>query len=165
MADLGGVSLWLERARRAQAGSPEGGEALSVVLDSFALLSWLQAEKGAAVVEAHLTKAATSKGTRCWVSIVNLAEVHYRLHRTLGKDAADGFWKQALRGEIPLTIVDATRPRVLEAVQLKARFPIAMADAFAVQAAREKDVPLVTGDPEIRLVEKAGEVQVAWIER
>jgi hypothetical protein len=48
---------------------------------------------------------------------------------------------------------------------LKARFPIALADAFAVQVAREKDVPLVTGDPEIRAVERAGEVRVEWIPR
>jgi len=138
---------------------------MSVCLDSFALLSWLQAEAGAAVVEAHLAKAAASKGTRCWVSVVNLAEVYYRLHRMLGKDVADGFWKEATRGVIPLSVVDATRPRVLEAARLKARFPIALADAFAVQVAREKEVPLVTGDPEIRSVEKAGEVQVTGIAR
>jgi len=138
---------------------------VSVCLDSFALLSWLQAETGAAVVEAELAKAAASRSTRCWVSVVNLAEVYYRLYRTLGKDAADGFWKEATRGDIPLTVVDASRPRVLEAARLKARFPIALADAFAVQVAREKDVPLVTGDPEIRSVEKAGEVRVSWIAR
>ncbi|HQP87283.1 MAG TPA: type II toxin-antitoxin system VapC family toxin, partial [Thermoanaerobaculia bacterium] len=63
------------------------------------------------------------------------------------------------------SVVDATRPRVLEAARLKARFSIALADAFAVQVAREKDVTLVTGDPEIRAVEKAGEVRVTWIER
>ena len=52
-----------------------------------------------------------------------------------------------------------------KAARLKARFPIALADAFAVQVAREKDVVLVTGDPEIRAVEKAGEVRVTWISR
>jgi predicted nucleic acid-binding protein len=138
---------------------------VSVCLDSFALLSWLQSEAGAAIVEARLAEAAASKGSRCWVSVVNLAEVYYRLHRTLGKDTADGFWKEALQGVIPLSIVDATRPRVLEAARFKARFPIALADAFAVQVASEKDVPLVTGDPEIRSVEKAGEVRVSWLER
>ena len=132
---------------------------------SFALLSWLQGEQGAAIVAGHLSEASTSRGSRCWISAVNLAEVYYRLHRTLGAGSADEFWKGALRGEIPVAVVDATRPRVLEAARLKARFPIALADAFAVQVAREKSVPLVTGDPEIRAVEKAGEVRVEWISR
>ena len=138
---------------------------MSVCLDSFALLSWLQGEPGASVVEAHLAKASAGRGTRCWASVVNLAEVYYRLFRSLGMEAADDFWKAAIRGEIPVTIVDATRTRVLEAARLKARFPIALADAFAVQAAREKDVPLVTGDPEIRAVEKTGELRVSWLAR
>ena len=138
---------------------------MSVCLDSFALLSWLQGEQGAATVGGHLSDASASRGFRCWISAVNLAEVYYRLHRTLGPGPADEFWKGALRGEIPVAVVDATRPRVLEAARLKARFPIALADAFAVQVAREKDVPLVTGDPEIRAVEKAGEVRVEWIAR
>lgn len=138
---------------------------MSVCLDSFALLSWLQGEAGAAVVEEHLARSAASRSSRCWVSAVNLAEVYYRLERTLGRDAADGFWKGALRGEVPVSVVDATRPRVLEAARLKARFPIALADAFAAQVAREKDVALVTGDPEIRAVDEAGEVRVTWIDR
>ena len=138
---------------------------MSVCLDSFALLSWLQGETGSLVVEGHLSDASSGKGFRCWISLVNLAEVYYRLHRTLGAGAANDFWKGALRGEIPVSVVDATRPRVLQAARLKARFPIALADAFAVQVAREKDVPLVTGDPEIRAVERAGEVRVAWISR
>jgi len=140
---------------------------MSVCLDSFALLSWLQGETGASAVERHLAAAASSssRAARCWISVVNLAEVYCRLHRTVGEGAADDFWKGALRGEIPLSVVDATRPRVLEAARLKARFPIALADAFAVQVAREKGVPLVTGDPEIRAVEKEGEVRVSWIAR
>ncbi len=138
---------------------------MSVCLDSFALLSWLQGERGASDVEAHLARAASAKDSRAWISVVNLAEVYYRLHRILGADAADGFWKGAIRGEIPVSVVDATRPRVLAAARLKARFPIALADAFAVQVAREKGVPLVTGDPEIRAVEKAGEVRVSWLTR
>jgi ribonuclease VapC len=51
----------------------------------------------------------------------------------------------------------------LEASRLKARYPIAYADAFAIQLAREMDVPLVTGDPEIRALEKEGLLQVIWL--
>ncbi len=138
---------------------------MSVCLDSFALLSWLQREQGAPIVEDYLAAASTAPDTRCWISVVNLAEVYYRMHRILGADAANDFWKGALRGDVPVSVVDATRPRVLEAARLEARFPIALADAFAVQVAREKDVALVTGDPEIRAVEKAGEVRVEWISR
>lgn len=138
---------------------------MSVCLDSFALIAWLQDEPAAAIVEGHLKKAADTGDFSCYVSIVNLGEVYYRIWRLRGAVAADAFWAQAVRGVLPVELVQATRSRVLKAAQLKARFPIALADAFAVQAAREMDVPLVTGDPEIKALEAAGEVHVGWLPR
>lgn len=135
---------------------------MSVCLDAFALLSWLQDEPGADQVEEFLERAITQKEFRCWISWINLGEVYYRLSRARGMDEADAFWRD-VRRSIPITPVGVTARRVLEAARLKARYAIALADAFAVQLAREMDLPLVTGDPEIRVLEERGILQVIWL--
>lgn len=138
---------------------------MSVCLDSFALLAWLQNEPGAAVVERYLDRAAQEKSFACFVSIVNLGEVYYRIVRTRGPDAADSFWKFVFRGRLPVTPVQATRARVLKAARLKGKYALAYADAFAIQVAMEREVPLVTGDPEIRAVEQSEGLRVEWLEQ
>lgn len=135
---------------------------MSVCLDAFALLSWLQDEPGADQVEGFLERAATEEEFRCWISWINLGEVYYRLYRTRGMGEADAFW-QDVRRSIPVTPVGVTAGRVLEAARLKARYPIALADAFAVQLAREMGLPLVTGDPEVWALEEQGVLQVIWL--
>ena len=52
---------------------------------------------------------------------------------------------------------------VLSAAHLKANFPIALADAFAIVAAQSHDGVLVTGDPEFKAVEE--EIRIEWIGR
>jgi predicted nucleic acid-binding protein len=136
---------------------------LSVCLDSFAVLAWLQDEPGALAVERHLDRAARETSFRCLISIINLGEVYYRIGRTRGPDAADGFWELVFRGRLPVTPVQATRARVLQAARLKARHSMAYADAFAVQVAQEYEVPIATGDPEIRAVEEPEGLRVEWI--
>ncbi|MGB9873329.1 MAG: type II toxin-antitoxin system VapC family toxin [Anaerolineae bacterium] len=135
---------------------------MSVCLDAYAILAWLQDEPGAEFVEEFLRKGAGEKGFRCFVSWVNLGEVYYRLFRLLGLETADAFWRD-IRRSLPVTPVEATPRRILDAARLKARYPIAFADAFAVQVALEMKVPLVTGDPEIRTLEQERGLSVIWL--
>ncbi|MDW8064594.1 MAG: type II toxin-antitoxin system VapC family toxin [Anaerolineae bacterium] len=132
---------------------------MSVCLDAFALLSWLQDEPGAAHVQELLERAAHEEEFRCWISWINLGEVYYRLCRARGMEEADTFWRD-VRRSIPLTPAGITPGRVLEAARLKARYPIALADAFAVQLASELGLPLVTGDPEIEILAEQGILQI-----
>lgn len=136
---------------------------MSVCLDSFALLAWLQDEHGAGQTEEFLNRAAREEGFRCFVSAINLGEVYYRLYRIRGNDEADAFWEDVRQHILPLFVVEPTQRRVLQAARLKAQYPIAFADAFAAQLAQEMRSPLVTGDPEIRALEAAGLVQVIWL--
>ena len=62
-----------------------------------------------------------------------------------------------------MTVVDVSRSTVLAAAHVKARFPIAYADAFAVAAAHEWGGVLMTGDPEFRPLADAGLVSVEWL--
>ena len=47
------------------------------------------------------------------------------------------------------------------AAELKARYPISYADAFALASAIEHQAELVTGDPEFRQVENL--VKIVWV--
>lgn len=135
---------------------------MSVCLDAYAMLSWLQEESGAALVEGYLERAVREPDFACYVSIINLGEVIYRLYRTRGSEEAGWFWEDAMRGEVPVTVIDATPARVREAAFLKGQYRLAYADAFAVQLAMEKGLTLVTGDPEISSLHEDGLLSVEW---
>jgi predicted nucleic acid-binding protein len=136
---------------------------VSVCLDAFALLAWLRSEPGADLVEGFLNQADGETDFNCFISLINLGEVYYRLCRLRGGEQADAFWEDARRHVLPLSIVGPTQRRVLQAAQLKARYPIAFADAFAVQLTREMEIPLVSGDPEIKLIEAKEQLRVIWL--
>lgn len=113
---------------------------MSVCLDSWAVLAWLDGEEPA------LSRVERSLGDRPVVSWVNLVEIYYRVARDQGQGAADetlGDLRAALAPELPGTA------RMTEVARLKARAPIALGDCFAVATAAAHDLPLLTGDPEI----------------
>jgi len=80
------------------------------------------------------------------MSWINLVEVYYRTIRDHGKEEAN-------------RTLDELRPRVTEhlpgvsamraAANLKAFYPMALADCFAVALAASEGAVLLTGDPEI----------------
>lgn len=83
----------------------------------------------------------------CLLNVVNLGEVFYRLIQVEGRTKATDRFARFRRG--PVTIVPARESLVLEAAELKARYALSYADAFAVATARQAALPIVTGDPEI----------------
>jgi hypothetical protein len=113
---------------------------VSVCLDSWAILAWLDGEEPAlSVVEASLAN-------RPIASWLNLVEVYYRVARDQGNAVADetlGDLRAVLTPDLPGTA------RMIDVARLKARAPIALGDCFAVITAAAHDVPLLTGDPQI----------------
>jgi hypothetical protein len=71
---------------------------VSVCLDSFALLAWLQDEPGADITEGFLRQAASGQGFQCFVSAINVGEVYYRLYRTRGPKKLTRFGKKLGKG-------------------------------------------------------------------
>jgi len=136
---------------------------MSVCLDAFALLAWLQDESGAGEVEGYLRRATNDAGFSCYLSTINLGEVFYPLLRIRGSEEAEAFWEDVRQGLLPVTLVESTRNRVREAARIKGRYPVAYADAFAAQTAREKGVPLISGDPELKALEKDGVISMIWL--
>ena len=113
---------------------------MSVCLDSWAILAWLDGEDPA------LSRVESMLASRPVVSWVNLVEVYYRVERDHGRAAADdtlASLRASLAPDLPGTA------RMIEAARLKARAAIALADCFAVVTAAAHGLTLVTGDPEI----------------
>ncbi len=113
---------------------------MTVCLDSWAILAWLDGEEPA------LSRVDALVPSRPLVSWVNLVEVYYRIERDHGRQAADETLtdlRAALAPELPGTA------RMVEAARIKARAAIALGDCFAIATAAAHGLALLTGDPEI----------------
>ena len=128
------------------------------VLDSFALLAYLEGEAGAQAVE-EILEACRAGDAESWLSVVNLGEVLYITEREQGLPAAQK--AIATVDQLPVRVMEADRARTFAAAHVKARHAVSYADAFAVALAQEVGGRVVTGDPEFKRVEAL--VPVRWI--
>ena len=80
----------------------------SYVLDSYAVLTYFQNEKGADQVEEMLRGAVEGKIT-LFLSTVNLGEVVYITQRKVGEEGRRKLLSAL--DLLPLTVIDADRPR------------------------------------------------------
>ncbi len=128
------------------------------VLDSFALISYIEGEKGAKIVANILKEALTDKA-EIFMSVINWGEIYYIVLREQGKEAAELYLKTINR--YPIKIVDIDKFLTLEAANFKAFHKMSYADAFAVALAKIQKAKLVTGDKEFKAIEN--KVKVVWI--
>jgi ribonuclease VapC len=128
------------------------------VLDSYALLAYLQNETAAGQVDDLLVQAATGD-MALYVSLINLGEIAYLVERRHGLVQCERALDMILR--FPVTLEEVTLERVKAAAHVRASHPISYADAFAVALAQELDAAIVTGDPEFRQVESV--VRISWL--
>ncbi len=113
---------------------------MSVCLDSWAILAWLDGEEPA------LSRIEGLIADRPLASWVNLVEVYYRVARDQGRDAADETLAD-LRAALSLDLPGTAR--MIEVARLKARAAVALGDCFALVTAAAHGLVLLTGDPEI----------------
>lgn len=109
-------------------------------LDSWAVLRWLD---GSGPAAARVEAAMPSRPVMSWI---NVGEVSYIVERRAGADRARRIVRELRRR---LTLDLPSDARVLQAAHLKAGYPMAYADAFAVATAIAHGATLLTGDPEI----------------
>ncbi|HTX90276.1 MAG TPA: type II toxin-antitoxin system VapC family toxin [Anaerolineales bacterium] len=133
---------------------------LIYLLDSFALLAYLNDEPGGGRVQEVLALAKSHK-CRLVMSLINLGEVLYITERTRGLPAAQAV--QALIESLPLELVEASRDLILDAAHIKASHALSFADAFAVASAMCESAIILTGDPEYQTVDDL--VRVEWLIR
>ena len=139
------------------AGSPS-----AFVLDSFALLAYLEGKAGMPRVRS-LLEGATAQRHIVYLSLINLGEALHITERERGLVEA----RRTLGAvdQLPLHVIPVSRSTALAAAHVKARYPIAYADAFAVVAAQEHGAVVMTGDPEFEPLVEDGVVAVEWLPR
>jgi predicted nucleic acid-binding protein len=115
------------------------------LLDSYAILLWIQDEPGAQVIEDLLLSARKGEIALA-VSEINLGEVYYKCIRRTGKNRAIEILEQF--SLLPIEIVPVDWNLIRKASEIKAEIPIAYADCFAIATALIKEATVITGDPE-----------------
>ena len=130
----------------------------AIVLDSWAVLAYLEDEKSGQAV-AELLSEAGEHGTPVLMSVVNVGEVWYILAREVSETEADKAIHELRQLGIEFMAVEWELARV--AGSFKAGYRMSFADCFAAALAKSHKAELVTGDKEFRQVES--EVQVRWV--
>jgi ribonuclease VapC len=131
------------------------------VLDSWALLGWLQGEEPARAKVREILESASRGETAASMSMMNVGEVFYLIAKRRGAAMAERFLSEL--PVMPLQTFLPDRKVILGAARLKSRFPISYADAFAVETARQQKAALVTGDPELFELAKHEPVELVWV--
>jgi predicted nucleic acid-binding protein len=130
------------------------------VLDSYAVLAYLEAEPGSDRVR-ELLSAAKSRKCRLFMCVVNLGEVMYIVERERGLPQAQD--TLARIDELPIEIIDADRTLTLAAAHLKKDCPIAYADCFTAALAQLHNAILLTGDLEFSKIKVEHNIQIEWM--
>lgn len=128
------------------------------VLDSFALLAYLQGEASMPRVQEALDNAQHGLAN-VFMCIINLGETLYIIEREQGMAKAH----EALAAIqiLPMEILPAENQTVLNAAHIKANHALSYADAFAVVCAINMQGIVLTGDKEFESVQSL--IQVEWL--
>lgn len=126
------------------------------VLDAFALLAFLEKERGHEKVRELLESGAND----LLMNAINAGEVFYIITRERGTKQGDYFLNVVLPS-LPIVVVDNSFDDAIEAARLKAHHAVAYADCFAAATAIREGAALVTGDPEFA---KFGDIlEIDWL--
>lgn len=135
-------------------------ELTAFVLDSFALLAYLQDEPAATRIEKLLENAKKEK-CRLLLSLINLGEILYITERRGGVVKAHD--TLALIRQLPIMIPPVDEQTVFAAAHIKANHTLSYADAFVVATAMQEDATVLTSDPEFQSIETL--IKVEWLEK
>jgi uncharacterized protein len=134
-----------------------------LVLDAWAIMAWLKGQQPAADQVRTLLEEAGDRRRKLAMNIVNLGEVFYLCVKA--KNHAYGqHVLETLRPRV--MTISASDELIMLAATLKSRNAISYADAFAAATAILREVPLMTGDPELKAMAAAEKaLRVEWIGR
>ncbi|MFH1096682.1 MAG: PIN domain-containing protein [Candidatus Desantisbacteria bacterium] len=120
------------------------------ILDTSAVLSFIEDEAGADLVEKPLRQARTNKVV-ILVSFITFMEVYCITLQEREKTKADE--RLRLMNALPVLRIDSTESVGILASHLKANHRLSVADAWIAALAKERDAILVHKDPEFEQVE------------
>ncbi|MCX5867651.1 MAG: type II toxin-antitoxin system VapC family toxin [Proteobacteria bacterium] len=131
---------------------------MTKVLDSWALLCYLEREPGFEKIIDLFTKAVDSSQP-LFMCVVNWGEVYYQVARRWGEPRAREI--ERVIQTLPIKVIEADQDLTREAARFKAVHKMSYADCFAAALARLRKSELVTGDREFKAVEK--EIKILWL--
>jgi ribonuclease VapC len=130
----------------------------TLVLDTFAVVAYMNLEEGYQTVIELLT-AADAGQCELLMSSVNACEVLYVALREEGPEAMDR--ADAQLRSFPVRLVSADMNLASQAARFKATRKMSLADCFAAALAKQHEAEVVTGDPEFAAVED--DITVRWL--
>jgi ribonuclease VapC len=130
----------------------------TTVLDSYAVISYLQQQQGYEEVAAVFEECVT-KDREAFMCIVNWGEVIYQALRKGGETRAR-LAEDSIRA-LPIQLVEINKELTLQAAQIKAFNKMSFADCYAGALAMKRKCELLTGDKEFKQVED--KIKIRWI--
>ena len=131
---------------------------MAKVLDSWALLCYLEREPGFEKIIDLFTKVVDSSQPLL-MCVVNWGEVYYQVARRWGEPRAREI--ERVIQTLPIKVVEADQDLTREAARFKTVYKMSYADCFAAALARSRKAELVTGDREFKAAEK--EIKILWL--
>jgi predicted nucleic acid-binding protein len=128
------------------------------VFDASALFAFLQKKPGASKVN-ELLKEAMRGRAAIFMSAVNYGEVYAGILREHGPERARGTMSAV--HPLPITLVDATPQRALQAAEIKVKYKLYYLDSFVAALALERKGTLVTSDSHFRRLGQG--VPIVWL--
>jgi predicted nucleic acid-binding protein len=130
----------------------------SIVLDSWAVIAYLEGEPSAKRVADHIADAH-EENIPLFMSVVNAGEVWYIIAREASVSDADRSITE-LR-HLGIELVDADWTLAHEAGGFKSKYKMSYADCFAAALTKQKKALLLTGDPEFKQIEQ--QITIDWL--
>lgn len=130
----------------------------AIVLDSWAVIAYLEGEAAAEKVADHIADAHEHE-IPLFMSVVNAGEVWYIIARETSVGDADRSITEMRH--VGIEFVDADWPLAHEAGGFKAKHKMSFADCFAAALTKQKKAVLLTGDREFFQVEK--DIAIDWL--
>lgn len=131
-----------------------------IVLDSYALIAHFRKEKGHEIVSELLSEIAVGE-KRGYISVINVGEIYYMLHRKVGQKAAEH--SLVIIQEMNLEVAEVDMDLTIAAAKLKAKHKFSYADAFAAALTIKKKATLITGDKEFKHLESESHFKVKFL--
>ena len=133
-------------------------KAKAIVLDSWALMAYLEDEPAAEKV-ANIIADAHEDEIPLLMSVVNAGEIWYIIAREASE--ADANRSIAELRQLGIEFIDADWNLAQGAAYFKAKKKMSYADCFAAALAKQRKAHVITGDPEFKQVEP--EITINWL--
>ena len=129
----------------------------SKVVDSWAMVAWIQQEVAAPSVRRFLNEADAGN-IQLIMSAINVGETFHILAKRSSLALAEAFLNRL--PSLPIHVVVPDEEGIMAAARIKAAHAVAYGDSFALALAQAEHASVITGDDEIR---KCGLVPVDWV--